>query len=132
VGPDRTANQQLADRTMICLSLPCAAADMSAARLLEWLQSECQRPSVLFEALDVECQPPSRTARLESITISHAVIDDLTVRVHYRVEFSEFAPCQDISRRAVFDRRLSGKIEPTQLVFPKPFQPPRRDSVDEF
>jgi hypothetical protein len=117
---------------MICLSLPCAAADMSAARLLEWLQSECQRPSVLFEALDVECQPPSRTARLESITISHAVIDDLTVRVHYRVEFSEFAPCQDNFRQTVFERQLTGRIETTQLVFPEPFQPPRRDSVDEI
>ncbi|MGV2337827.1 MAG UNVERIFIED_CONTAM: hypothetical protein LVR18_28345 [Planctomycetaceae bacterium] len=46
---------------MICLSLPCAAADMSAGRLLEWLQSECQRPSVLLEALDLEYQPPSRS-----------------------------------------------------------------------
>jgi hypothetical protein len=117
---------------MISLSLPCAVADMSTTKLLEWLQSECQHQSGILEALDLECQPPSRTARLESVTITRATIDGPTVCVHYRVEFSEFAPCQDISRRAVFDRRLSGKIEPTQLVFPKPFQPPRRDSVDEF
>ncbi|MFM7039200.1 MAG: hypothetical protein ACKO2L_15930 [Planctomycetaceae bacterium] len=117
---------------MIRLSLPCAAADLSAAKLLEWLQCECQQPVGLSEALDLECQPPSRAARLESVTLTRATIDGLTVRVHYQVEFSEFAPCQDISRHAVFDRQLTGWIEATQLMFPKPFQPPRRDSVDEF
>ena len=132
MGPDRTASQPLADRTMICLSLPCAAADMSAAELLAWLQSECQRPSGLFEALDLECQPPSRTARLESITITHAALDGPNVRVQYRVEFSEFAPCQNIFHQTVFERRLTGRIESTQLMFPEPFQPPRRDSADEI
>lgn len=117
---------------MIHLPLPMTAASVTAAELFEWLQSACHSRSDFLAALDLECQPPSRTARLQSANVTRVVIDGSAVHVHYRVEFSEFAPCQDITRNAAFERQLIGQIHDSLLVFPEPFRPPSRDSAEEL
>lgn len=117
---------------MIRLPLPTALNMEDSAELTAWLRAECNTRSSLLEALDLECQPPSRTARLESLTITEAAIDQLSIRVRYRVEFSEFAACQDLTRHAAFERQVIGQIEGNHVVFPEPFRAPVRDAVEEF
>ncbi len=119
---------------MIRLPLPeqLVSAAPGSAALLAWLTAECQRRSGFLAALDLECQPPSRTARLEGIAITGIRLDDSVLRVSYRVTFTEFAACQDLTREFVFERYLTGRLEEKHVVFPEPFRAPMRDTADEF
>jgi len=117
---------------VIRLPIPAALNMADSAEVAAWLTAECNTRSCFPEALDLECQPPSRTARLESLTITEVAIEQLSIRVRYRVEFSEFAACQDLTRHAVFERQVRGRIEGSHVVFPEPFRAPVRDAVEEF
>jgi len=117
---------------VICLPLPAAIDATDSAEIAAWLSAECTSCSNFLQALDLECQPPSRTARLESLTITEVAIEQRSIRVRYRVEFSEFAACQDLTRHAVFERQVAGRIEGNLIVFPLPFRTPVRDAVEEF
>lgn len=130
VGADGAGDRSR--RSVIRLSIPAALNMADSAEVAAWLRAECNTRSCFLEALDLECQPASRTARLESLTITAAAIEQLSIQVRYRVEFSEFAACQDLTRHAAFERQLIGRIEGNHVVFPEPFRAPVRDAVEEF
>lgn len=119
---------------MIRLPLPeqLVSAAPGSAVLHAWLTAECQRRSGFVAALDLECQPPSRTARLEAIAIIGVRIDKSVLHVSYRVTFTEFAACQDLTREFIFERHLTGRLEENHVEFPEPFRAPMRDTADEF
>jgi len=116
------------------IPFPCASdpSTQSSTLLLLYFQDLCDRRSEFLQALDLECQPASRIARLESLSVTCILATDSDITIHYQVDLSEFQACAGNSSLSVFHRAVSGITAESSWLFPLKKELPRRDTVEEF
>lgn len=102
------------------------------AGLCQYFQELCDGRGDFLRVLDLDCQPASRTTRLESLLITHVTLTEEAVQVHYEVRLSQFQACADRLSEFVFHRSVTGTTNTPGWLF-APYQAlPPRDTREEF
>jgi hypothetical protein len=102
------------------------------AGLCQYFQELCDSRGDFLRVLDLDCQPASRTARLESLIITLVTQTADQVQVHYDVRLSQFQACADRLSEFVFHRSVTGTFAMRGWLFAQYQAQPQRDTCEEF
>ncbi|MEN9554312.1 MAG: hypothetical protein RLZZ232_598 [Planctomycetota bacterium] len=102
------------------------------AGLCRYFQELCDRRGDFLRVLDLDCQPASRTACLESLLITHVTLTEEALQVHYEVRLSQFQACADRLSEFVFHRSVTGTVNDRGWLFAQYQAQPPRDTCEEF
>lgn len=103
-----------------------------AGELGRYFQELSDSRGDFLRVLDLDCQPASRTACLESLIITLVTQTADEVQVHYEVRLSQFQACADRLSESVFHRCVTGTVNTRGWLFARYQAQPQRDTCEEF
>lgn len=114
------------------IEVPTGFAELTPAEQVELLNEQMCGPDTLCDALDLECDASAVCPNLRSVQIQSVRVTGRSVRIEYRVRFSEWRACLMESRDWSFRREIMGVLSDSRITFAR-FQPPEsRSTVEEF
>jgi hypothetical protein len=104
----------------------------STVSQLQFFQDACDDSGELLEALDLECDPPERLAKVSQVAILHVEVDVGWIRIDYRVDLEKFRACVDTVDSWTFNRAITGIRQGALCRFARPTSAPERSTADEL
>jgi hypothetical protein len=114
------------------ITLPPDFDGQTAEEQRQFFQDACSESGEFQQALDLECDPPERLAKVSRVAILHVEVSAGWIRVEYRVDLEKFRACVDTVDSWTFNRATKGIRQGVLCCFPRPTSAPERSTADEL